>query len=94
MGDRLLTILQAAEEFNVTTKLLYHAVASGELAAVRFRARGRIRLRPRDVEGWIHVHLLGHVEDVLPANELTSSSAPNTPTLADLLPPPEARRFA
>lgn len=89
MGDRLLTILQAAAEFNVTRKLLYRAVACGELAAVRFSSRGRIRLRPRDVEGWIRVHSLGAVD-----SEPSSAARSPTVALSEILPAPEARRFA
>lgn len=94
MGDRLLTIHQAAGEFNVTTKLLYQAVGSGELPAVRFRARGRIRLRPPDVQSWIRGHLLGRENDTETADTTAPVRPPNQPSLEDLLPPPAARRFA
>lgn len=90
MGDRLLTILQAAEQFNLTTSLLYKAVERHQLPAVRFKARGRIRLRSRDVEAWIHVHLLRS-----PAQPSSFDGASDAAgDLVSLLPPPGARRFA
>jgi excisionase family DNA binding protein len=90
MGDRLLTILQAAEQFNLTTSLLYKAVERHELPAVRFKARGRIRLRSRDVEAWIHVHVLRSPAE--PSSFDGGSEAARE--LGNLLPPAEARRFA
>ena len=59
MGDRLLTVLETAQQFNLTTGLLYTAIAKGELAAVRFRPRGRIRVREADVRDWIESHASG-----------------------------------
>ncbi len=90
MGDRLLTVLQAAEEFNLTTSLLYKAVERHELRAVRFKARGRIRLQPRDIESWIRGHGLGAAAE--PGSH-TNESSPSS-ALAALLPSPDARKFA
>lgn len=90
MGDRLLTILQAAEQFNLTASLLYKAVERHELPSIRFKARGRIRLRSRDVEAWIHVHLRQSPAE--PRSFVTDSEAERQ--LSSLLPSAEARRFA
>lgn len=90
MGDRLLTILQAAEQFNLTTSLLYKAVERHELPAVRFKARGRIRLRARDVQAWIQLHLLQSTDG--PNSFDRESEAARE--LSGLLPPAESRRFA
>jgi hypothetical protein len=40
VDDRLLTILQTAHQFNLTTGLLYTAVARGELATIRLPPPG------------------------------------------------------
>ena len=48
MDDRLFTIVQTARQFNLTTGLLYAAVARGELAAIRLRPRGGIRVSETD----------------------------------------------
>jgi excisionase family DNA binding protein len=93
MSEHLLTIVQTAERFNITTRLLYEAVARGELPAVRFQPRGRLRLRERDVHSWIDSH-----------RSLPDSAQPPIPTVATtqrpeadiehLLPPRGLRRFA
>ena len=59
MDDRLLTILQTAHQFNLTTGLLYTAIARGELATIRLPPRGRIRVRETDVRGWTDGHPSG-----------------------------------
>ncbi len=93
MSDRLLTILQTAQQFNLTTGLLYAAVAKGELAAIRFRPRGRIRIREADVRDWIEGHDSG-----APVHGRRRTATQNRPTavadIAQFLPPKELRRFA
>ena len=93
MDDRLLTILQTARQFNLTTGLLYTAVARGELTAVRFRPRGRIRIRETDVRGWIEGHASGarlHLQ-----RPMSSPERPSSPSdIEALLPPKAFRRFA
>jgi hypothetical protein len=56
VDDRLLTILQTAHQFNLTTGLLYTAGARGELATIRLPPRARIRVRETDVRGWTDGH--------------------------------------
>ena len=56
MDDRLLTILQAAHQFNLTTGLPYTAVARGELATIRLPPRARICVRGTDARGWTDGH--------------------------------------
>ena len=95
MDDRLLTILQTARQFNLTTRLLYTAIARGELAAIRFRPRGRIRIRETDVRGWIEGHASGARFDLprLMRCPLDGSS-PRASDIEALLPPKAFRRFA
>ena len=93
MDDRLLTILQTARQFNLTTKLLYTAVARGELAAIRFRPGGRIRLRETDVRGWID----GHASEARLTPRLMrppDRPLPGASDIQSLLPPNGLRRFA
>ena len=91
MSDRLLTILQAAQQFNLTTRLLYAAVANGDLAAIRFRPRGRIRLCEADVRRWIEGHASGTRRDVFKDLENRRSTVAD---IEQLLPPKALRRFA
>jgi hypothetical protein len=56
VDDRLLTILQTAHQGNLTTGLLYTAMARGELATIRLSPRARIRVRETDVRGWTDGH--------------------------------------
>jgi excisionase family DNA binding protein len=95
MDDRLLTILQTARQFNLTTGLLYTAVARGELAAIRFRPRGRIRVRETDVRGWIEGHASGarllNLPRLIRPLERPSPAASD---IESLLPPKAFRRFA
>lgn len=56
MDDRLLNIRQTAHQFNLTTGLLYTAVARGELATIRLPPRARIRVGETDVRGWTDGH--------------------------------------
>ena len=93
MDDRLLTILQTAERFNLTTGLLYAAIARGEVAAIRFRPRGHIRLREGDVRRWIDGHAVGGSPQHGRGRGPDDWSA--TPSnLEPLLPPSAMRRFA
>ena len=93
MSEPLLTILQTAEQFNITTRLLYEAVARGELPAVRFQPRGRLRLRERDVHGWIDSHrsLPDAAQPPIPTVGTTQRSEAD---IEHLLPPRTLRRFA
>ena len=91
MSDQLLTILQAAQQFNLTTGLLYAAVAHGDLAAIRFRRRGRIRLREADVRRWIEGYTSRTRREVLTDLEKRSSTVAD---IEQLLPPKPLRRFA
>jgi hypothetical protein len=59
MDDRLLTILQIARQFNLTTGLLYTAVTRGETAPIRVRPRGRGRVRDTDASGRTDGHPSG-----------------------------------
>ena len=94
MDDRLLTILEAAHQFNLSTGLLYTAVARGELAGIRFRPRGRIRLREAHVREWIE----GHVSSAKGQSRGTGQGAevvsPAGSNLEKFLPPQSLRRFA
>lgn len=93
MDDRLLTILQTAQRFNITTGLLYSAIARGELAAIRFRPRGRIRLREHDVSDWIEGHAVNaSVHHAGRSRVDAQSTAPSA--LEHILPPRASRRFA
>ncbi|MGH9159035.1 MAG: helix-turn-helix transcriptional regulator [Vicinamibacteraceae bacterium] len=97
MSDRLLTIFQTAEQFNVTRQLLYGAVARGDLAAVRFSARGRIRLREDDVSAWIEGHRAAARNatsaSLTPVTAPDGAGSPRS-QIEHLLPPLESRRFA
>jgi excisionase family DNA binding protein len=94
MGDRLLTVLETAQQFNLTTGLLYTAIAKGELAVVRFRPRGRIRVREADVRDWIESHASG--ADVRTQRQTGLPDAPSraVSNIERLLPPKAFRRFA
>ena len=93
MDDRLLTIRQTAQRFNLTTGLLYTAIARGELAAIRFRPRGRIRLREHDVSDWIEGHAVS--ASVHQAGRSRANSQSTVPSaLEHILPPSAPRRFA
>jgi excisionase family DNA binding protein len=94
MDDRLLTILQTARQFNLTTGLLYTAVARGELAAIRFRPRGRIRIRETDVLGWIEGHASGARRDLQRPVRPPERPSPGASDIEQFLPPKELRRFA
>lgn len=93
MEEQLLTVRQTAQHFNLTTGLVYAAVAQGELPAIRFRPRGRIRVREADVRDWIEGHASG-----VPASRGVANRHPADPMQeADIerfLPPPGSRRFA
>ena len=93
MSERLLTIVQAAERFNLTTRLLYEAVARGELSVVRFRPRGRLRLRERNLQDWIESHSSGPQSTHLPAQTVASTQRSEA-DIEHLLPPRALRRFA
>ena len=93
MSDLLLTIVQTAEQFNVTTRLLYEAVARGELPAVRFQPRGRLRLRERDVHGWIESHR-SLPDSAQPPNPTVVTTQRPEADIEHLLPPRAMRRFA
>ena len=92
-SDRLLTINQTVQQFNLTTGLLYAAIARGEIPAVRFRTRGRIRLRDVDVRDWIERHTSGTACKVgpqtAPQHDLSESL-----DIERFLPPKTSRRFA
>jgi excisionase family DNA binding protein len=93
VSERLLTILETVSEFNVTTGLLYAAIAHGELAAIRFRARRRIRLKEVDVRAWIERHTTATSDQTRwPLDMRTQPS--EVPSLERLLPSEEARRFS
>ena len=92
MSDRLLTILQTAEQFNLTTGILYAAVARGDLASVRFRPRGHIRLREHDILAWIDGHVRStHVTP--PVAVEMPATRPTDGDISHLLPAWELRRF-
>jgi excisionase family DNA binding protein len=93
MDDRLLTILQTARQFNLTTGLLYTAIARGELAAIRFCPRGRIRIRETDVRGWIEGHASGARFDLPRLMRPPDGSSPRASDIEALLPPKAFRRF-
>ena len=93
MSERLLTIVQTAEQFNITTRLLYEAVARGELPAVRFQPRGRLRLRDRDVHGWIESHRSPPDSAPPPTTAVVTAQRPEA-DIEHLLPPRALRRFA
>ena len=92
--DRLLTIVQTAQQFNLTTGLLYTAIARGDLTAIRFRPRGRIRVREADVREWID----GHASDAprLSRGFTRPHEGPSlaTSNVEQFLPPKALRRFA
>ena len=94
MSERLLTIVQTAEQFNLTTRLLYEAVARGELPVVRFRPRGRLRLRERDLHDWIESHrsLAGRRRTCRSQTVVTTQRS--EADIEHLLPPRALRRFA
>jgi excisionase family DNA binding protein len=94
MGDRLLTVLETAQQFNLTTGLLYTAIAKGELAAVRFRPRGRIRVREADVRDWIENHASGADVRTQRQTGLPGAPSPAVSNIERLLPPKAFRRFA
>ena len=91
MSERLLTIVQTAAQFNLTTRLLYEAVAREELPVVRFQPRGRIRLHERDVHDWIESHR--SAPDAAHPPIQTATQRPEA-DIEHLLPPPGLRRFA
>ena len=94
MSERLLTITQIADQFNLATGLLYEAVARGEIPVVRFRPRGRIRLRERDVHEWIERHRSQPHSRSQCEIQASASSASTGADIDHLLPPRELRRFA
>jgi excisionase family DNA binding protein len=94
MGDRLLTVLETAQQFNLTTGLLYTAIAKGELAVVRFRPRGRIRVREADVRDWIESHASGADVRTQRQTGLPDASSRAVSNIERLLPPKGFRRFA
>jgi hypothetical protein len=93
MDDRLLTILQTARQLNLTTGLLYAAVPRGELAAIRFRPRGRIRVRKTDARGWTDGQPPGARLDRQLMRPLDRPS-PGASGIKPFLPPEGLRRFA
>lgn len=94
MDDQLLTVRQTAQHFNLTTGLVYAAVAQGELTAIRFRPRGRIRVREADVREWIE----GHTSEASGRSRCIAKPLPShdksESDIDSLLPPPALRRFA
>lgn len=94
MDDRLLTILQAAQQFNLSTGLLYTAVARGDLPVIRFRPKGRIRLRDADVREWIEGHISGATFPTRSTVKDTVGSSPTASPVEKFLPPQSLRRFA
>ena len=94
MDDRLLTIRQTARQFNLMTGQLYAAVARGELAAIRFRPRGRIRVRETDVRGWIEGHASGARLDLQRLMRPPDRPSPVASDIELFLPPKGLRRFA
>lgn len=52
MTPRLLTYKEAAEQFNVSVRMLKEGVNDGDLKAI-VRGRGFVRLVPETVERWI-----------------------------------------
>jgi hypothetical protein len=94
MDDRLLTILQTARQFNLTTGLLNAAVSRGELAAIRFRPRGRIRVRKTDARGWTDGHPSGARLDRPPLMRPLDRPSPGASGIKPFLPPEGLRRFA
>jgi len=92
MDDRLLTILQATRQFNLTGGLLYAAVARGELVAIRFHPKGRIRLREIDVRLWIDGHASATRQPLRVG--FPHGQPPAVTGIEQLLPPKESRRFA
>ena len=93
MSERLLTITQTADQFNLTTRLLYEAVARGELPIVRFQPRGRIRLRERDVHDWIESHR-SRPDSTPPSTQHVVATRRAEVDIEHLLPPRTLRRFA
>ena len=92
MTDRLLTILQTAQQFNLTAGLLYAAVATGDLVAIRFRPRGHIRLREADVRDWIEDHAARAQLPTRRPNSLQGGPAAAA-DIEQFLPPAALRRF-
>ena len=93
MSEPLLTILQTADQFNLTTRLIYEAVARGELPVVRFHPRGRIRLRERDVHEWIESHR-SRPDATHPPIETVVVTPRTEVSIEHLLPPRALRRFS
>jgi hypothetical protein len=93
MDDRLLTIQQTGRQLNLTTGLLHTAVARGELAAIRFRPRGRIRIRETDIRGWSDGHVSGARLN-LPRLMRLPELSPGASDIEPLLPAKGLRRLA
>jgi hypothetical protein len=94
MDDRLLTILQTARQFNLTTELLYTAVARGELATIRCHPRGPSRVREIDARGWTDGHPSG-ARLVRPRlMRPLDRPSPGASGIEPFLPPEWLRRFA
>jgi excisionase family DNA binding protein len=93
MTERLLTITQTADQFNLSPRLLYDAVARGELPIVRFQQRGRIRLRERDVHDWIESHR-SRPDSTPPSIQPVVATQRAEANIEHLLPPRALRRFA
>jgi hypothetical protein len=84
MDDRLL-ILQTTRQLNLPG-LLHTVVARGELAAIRFPPRGRIRIRETDRRGWSDGHASEACLD-LPRLTRLPELSPGASDIERLLPP-------
>ena len=93
MDDRLLTILQIARQFNLTTGPLYTAVARSELAPISFRPRGHIRVRETDARGWTDGHPSGARLDRPRLMRPLDRPSPGASGIEPALPPEGLRRF-
>jgi hypothetical protein len=94
MDDRLLTILQTARQFNLTTGPLYAAVARSELAPTRFRPRGCSRVRETGARGWTDGHPPGARLDRPQLMRPLDRPSPGASGIEPALPPEGLRRFA
>jgi hypothetical protein len=94
MDDRLLTILRTARQFNRTTALLHTAIARGELGTIRFRPRGRIRIRETDMRGWSDGHASGARLDLPRLMRPPARPSPAASNIEQFLPPNGLRQFA
>lgn len=92
--SRLLTLQEASNATGLPYSVLWAAARRGDLPSVRFTARGRYRVAPRDLTTWLEAHRQGQatVRVSLPA-PARPSPPPMSPELEALMPPLAERRF-